>query len=163
MKNKKIGILIAILIYILGISIIFVQSKIEADKITKEREKFYIVMDTNKKDVLKIEKKYFNSSSINKMKIIKTGDDKIYSIEDKKLMEDIMDKMDFLKFVSDSSLNMSTEDITFEIVTESNVLSITMSQENKVATLKYNDSTLLVTVTDEFYDMIYSIYDKVKS
>lgn len=163
MKSKKIGILISILIYILGIGIIFVQSKIEANKITKEREKFYIIMDTNKKDVLKIEKKHFDSLSINKMKIIKTGDDKIYSIEDKKLMEDIMAKMNFLEFVSDSSLNMSKEDITFEIATESNVLSITMSQEDKVATLKYNDSTLLVTVTDEFYDMIYSIYDKVKS
>ena len=58
-KNIKFAIILTSIIEIFGLGIIFYQSSVEAGRIQKERDKYYIVVDVNKKDVLKIEKKYF--------------------------------------------------------------------------------------------------------
>lgn len=160
--NKKIGIIIVCFIYIIGIGFIFIQSSMEWNRIAKEREKFYIVMDSNKKDILKIEKKYLLSSEISKIYFTKTGDDKLYTVEDKALIEDIMSKTDFGKFVFDDSSMMSSVDISMEILNSGNTINISLSTEDKLALLKYNNSTFSVVVNDDFYNFIYNLFAKIK-
>ncbi|WP_311526024.1 hypothetical protein [uncultured Parvimonas sp.] len=160
-KNIKFAIILTSIIEIFGLGIIFYQSSVEAGRIQKERDKYYIVVDVNKKDVLKIEKKYLSSQELNKIKIIKAGNEKKYIIEDKKLMDDIISKVEFGKFVSNPSLNMGTEDLNIAFESNNNNVSISLSAEDRTAILKYNDSAFLVTVTEDFYNFIYELYSKI--
>ena len=160
-KNIKFAIILTSIIEIFGLGIIFYQSSVEAGRIQKERDKYYIVVDVNKKDVLKIEKKYLSSQELNKIKIIKAGNEKKYIIEDKKLMDDIISKVEFGKFVSNPSLNMGTEDLNIAFESNNNNVSISLSAEDRTAILKYNESTFLVTVTEDFYNFVYELYSKI--
>lgn len=160
-KNIKFAIILTSIIEIFGLGIIFYQSSVEAGRIQKERDKYYIVVDVNKKDVLKIEKKYLSSQELNKIKIIKAGNEKKYIIEDKKLMDDIISKVEFGKFVSNPSLNMGTEDLNIAFESNNNNVSISLSAEDRTGILKYNDSAFLVTVTEDFYNFIYELYSKI--
>lgn len=160
-KNIKFAIILTSIIEIFGLGIIFYQSSVEAGRIQKERDKYYIVVDVNKKDVLKIEKKYLSSQELNKIKIIKAGNEKKYIIEDKKLIDDIISKVEFGKFVSNPSLNMGTEDLNIAFESNNNNVSISLSAEDRTAILKYNDSAFLVTVTEDFYNFIYELYSKI--
>lgn len=160
-KNIKFAIILTSIIEIFGLGIIFYQSSVEAGRIQKERDKYYIVVDVNKKDVLKIEKKYLSSQELNKIKIIKAGNEKKYIIEDKKLMDDIISKVEFGKFVSNPSLNMGTEDLNIAFESNNNNVSISLSAEDKTAILKYNESAFLVTVTEDFYNFIYDLFSKI--
>lgn len=160
-KNIKFAIILTSIIEIFGLGIIFYQSSVETGRIQKERDKYYIVVDVNKKDVLKIEKKYLSSQELNKIKIIKAGNEKKYIIEDKKLMDDIISKVEFGKFVSNPSLNMGTEDLNIAFESNNNNVSISLSAEDRTAILKYNDSAFLVTVTEDFYNFIYELYSKI--
>ncbi|MBK1468488.1 hypothetical protein [Parvimonas parva] len=160
-KNIKFAIILTSIIEIFGLGIIFYQSSVEAGRIQKERDKYYIVVDVNKKDVLKIEKKYLSSQELNKIKIIKAGNEKKYIIEDKKLMDDIISKVEFGKFVSNPSLNMGTEDLNIAFESNNNNVSISLSAEDRTAILKYNESAFLVTVTEDFYNFIYDLFSKI--
>lgn len=160
-KNIKFAIILTSIIEIFGLGIIFYQSSVEAGRIQKERDKYYIVVDVNKKDVLKIEKKYLSSQELNKIKIIKAENEKKYIIEDKKLMDDIISKVEFGKFVSNPSLNMGTEDLNIAFESNNNNVSISLSAEDRTAILKYNDSAFLVTVTEDFYNFVYELYSKI--
>lgn len=160
-KNIKFAIILTSIIEIFGLGIIFYQSSVEAGRIQKERDKYYIVVDVNKKDVLKIEKKYLSSQELNKIKIIKAGNEKKYIIEDKKLMDDIISKVEFGKFVSNPSLNMGTEDLNIAFESNNNNVSISLSAEDRTAILKYNDSAFLVTVTEDFYNFVYELFSKI--
>ncbi|BFT66377.1 hypothetical protein [uncultured Parvimonas sp.] len=160
-KNIKFAIILTSIIEIFGLGIIFYQSSVEAGRIQKERDKYYIVVDVNKKDVLKIEKKYLSSQELNKIKIIKAGNEKKYIIEDKKLMDDIISKVEFGKFVSNPSLNMGTEDLNIAFESNNNNVSISLSAEDRTAILKYNESAFLVTVTEDFYNFVYELYSKI--
>ncbi|KXB64407.1 hypothetical protein HMPREF3181_01535 [Parvimonas sp. KA00067] len=160
-KNIKFAIILTSIIEIFGLGIIFYQSSVEAGRIQKERDKYYIVVDVNKKDVLKIEKKYLSSQELNKIKIIKAGNEKKYIIEDKKLMDDIISKVEFGKFVSNPSLNMGTEDLNIAFESNNNNVSISLSAEDRTAILKYNESAFLVTVTEDFYSFIYDLFSKI--
>lgn len=160
-KNIKFAIILTSIIEIFGLGIIFYQSSVEAGRIQKERDKYYIVVDVNKKDVLKIEKKYLSSQELNKIKIIKAGNEKKYIIEDKKLMDDIISKVEFGKFVSNPSLNMGTEDLNIAFESNNNNFSISLSAEDRTAILKYNESAFLVTVTEDFYNFIYDLFSKI--
>ncbi|WP_308577365.1 hypothetical protein [uncultured Parvimonas sp.] len=160
-KNIKFAIILTSIIEIFGLGIIFYQSSVEGGRIQKERDKYYIVVDVNKKDVLKIEKKYLSSQELNKIKIIKAGNEKKYIIEDKKLMDDIISKVEFGKFVSNPSLNMGTEDLNIAFESNNNNVSISLSAEDRTAILKYNDSAFLVTVTEDFYNFVYELFSKI--
>ena len=160
-KNIKFAIILTSIIEIFGLGIIFYQSSVEAGRIQKERDKYYIVVDVNKKDVLKIEKKYLSSQELNKIKIIKAGNEKKYIIEDKKLMDDIISKVEFGKFVSNPSLNMGTEDLNIAFESNNNNVSISLSAEDRTPILKYNESAFLVTVTEDFYNFIYDLFSKI--
>ncbi len=161
-KNIKLVFILVLLIEIIGLGLIFYQSSLEKAKVRKEREKYYIVTDINNNDVLKIEKKYLSPQELNKIVITKAGNDKKYIIEDKKLMEDIISKFEFSKFVSNSELTMGTEDITITFENNNNnVFSISLSAEDRTATLKYNEYSFLVTVTDDFYNFVYELYSKI--
>ena len=160
-KNIKFAIILTSIIEIFGLGIIFYQSSVEAGRIQKERDKYYIVVNVNKKDVLKIEKKYLSSQELNKIKIIKAGNEKKYIIEDKKLMDDIISKVEFGKFVSNPSLNMGTEDLNIAFESNNNNVSISLSAEDRTAILKYNESAFLVTVTEDFYNFVYELYSKI--
>ena len=160
-KYIKFAIILTSIIEIFGLGIIFYQSSVEAGRIQKERDKYYIVVDVNKKDVLKIEKKYLSSQELNKIKIIKAGNEKKYIIEDKKLMDDIISKVEFGKFVSNPSLNMGTEDLNIAFESNNNNVSISLSAEDRTAILKYNESAFLVTVTEDFYNFVYELYSKI--
>ena len=160
-KNIKFAIILTSIIEIFGLGIIFYQSSVEAGRIQKERDKYYIVVDVNKKDVLKIEKKYLSSQELNKIKIIKAGNEKKYIIEDKKLMDDIISKVEFGKFVSNPSLNVGTEDLNIAFESNNNNVSISLSAEDRTAILKYNESAFLVTVTEDFYNFVYELYSKI--
>lgn len=160
-KNIKFAIILTSIIEIFGLGIIFYQSSVEAGRIQKERDKYYIVVDVNKKDVLKIEKKYLSSQELNKIKIIKAGNEKKYIIEDKKLMDDIISKVEFGKFVSNPSLNMGTEDLNIAFESNNNNVSISLSAEDRTAILKYNESAFLVTVTEDFYNFVYDLFSKI--
>jgi len=81
--------------------------------------------------------------------------------EAKKLMDDVISKLDFNKFISNSKLNMGTEDITISFESNNNTLSITLSAEDRAATLKYNDYSFTITVSDEFYNFIYELYSRI--
>lgn len=163
LKKKRNAIFIAIFIYILGISIIFFQTMIENNRIKKQRDGYYIIMDKNQKDVLKIDKKYFNLEKIEKIRFSKKNEQRVYTVEDKKLIEDIMDKINFGKFVYDEDISEIEQDITVTIFNSSNLLTITLSKDDKNAVLDYNDKKFLVTVDEEFYDFIYDLYDKISS
>ena len=160
-KNIKNIIILVLIIEIVGLGLIFYQSSLERAKVRKEREKYYIVTDINNNDVLKIEKKYLSPQELNKIVITKAGNDKKYIIEDKKLMEDVISKFEFSKFVSNSELTMWTEDITITFESNNNVFSISLSAEDRTATLKYNEYSFLVTVTDDFYNFVYELYSKI--
>lgn len=160
-KNIKNIIILVLIIEIVGLGLIFYQSSLERAKVRKEREKYYIVTDINNNDVLKIEKKYLSPQELNKIVITKAGNDKKYIIEDKKLMGDIISKFEFSKFVSNSELTMRTEDITITFENNNNVFSISLSAEDRTATLKYNEYSFLVTVTDDFYNFVYELYSKI--
>lgn len=161
-KNIKLVFILVLLIEIIGLGLIFYQSSLEKAKVRKEREKYYIVTDINNNDVLKIEKKYLSPQELNKIVITKAGNDKKYIIEDKKLMGDIISKFEFSKFVSNSELTMGTEDITITFENNNNnVFSISLSAEDRTATLKYNEYSFLVTVTDDFYNFVYELYSKI--
>lgn len=160
-KNIKNIIILVLIIEIVGLGLIFYQSSLKRAKVRKEREKYYIVTDINNNDVLKIEKKYLSPQELNKIVITKAGNDKKYIIEDKKLMGDIISKSEFSKFVSNSELTMGTEDITITFENNNNVFSISLSAEDRTATLKYNEYSFLVTVTDDFYNFVYELYSKI--
>lgn len=160
-KNIKNIIILVLIIEIVGLGLIFYQSSLERAKVRKEREKYYIVTDINNNDVLKIEKKYLSPQELNKIVITKAGNDKKYIIEDKKLMEDVISKFEFSKFVSNPELTMGTEDITITFESNNNVFSISLSAEDRTATLKYNEYSFLVTVTDDFYNFVYELYSKI--
>ena len=161
--SKKIVIVLILFIQIVGLSSIFFQSKLERDKIEKERAKYYIITDVNKKDVLKIEKKYLTATEIDNIKFTKSGDEKVYTIEDNRLIEDIIFMLDFSKFVYDDKMTMGEEDINLQILTSINKINLSVSAESKVATLKYNDSTFIVNLTDDFYNFIYDFYSKISN
>ena len=108
-----------------------------------------------------MKKKYLSPQELNKIVITKAGNDKKYIIEDKKLMEDVISKFEFSKFVSNSELTMGTEDITITFESNNNVFSISLSAEDRTATLKYNEYSFLVTVTDDFYNFVYELYSKI--
>lgn len=160
-KNIKNIIILVLIIEIVGLGLIFYQSSLERAKVRKEREKYYIVTDINNNDVLKIEKKYLSPQELNKIVITKAGNDKKYIIEDKKLMGDVISKFEVSKFVSNSELTMGTEDITITFESNNNVFSISLSAEDRTATLKYNEYSFLVTVTDDFYNFVYELYSKI--
>ena len=160
-KNIKNIIILVLIIEIVGLGLIFYQSSLERAKVRKEREKYYIVTDINNNDVLKIEKKYLSPQELNKIVITKAENDKKYIIEDKKLMGDIISKFEFSKFVSNSELIMGTEDITITFENNNNVFNISLSAEDRTATLKYNEYSFLVTVTDDFYNFVYELYSKI--
>ncbi|MEB3025315.1 MULTISPECIES: hypothetical protein [unclassified Parvimonas] len=160
-KNIKNVIILVFIIEFVGLGLIFYRSSVERGKIRKEREKYYIVTDINHNDVLKIEKKYLSSQELNKIVITKVENDKKYIIEEKKLMDDVISKLDFNKFISNSKLNMGTEDITISFESNNNTLSITLSAEDRTATLKYNDYSFTITVSDEFYNFIYELYSRI--
>jgi hypothetical protein len=160
-KNIKNVIILVFIIEFVGLGLIFYRSSVERGKIRKEREKYYIVTDINHNDVLKIEKKYLSSQELNKIVITKVENDKKYIIEEKKLMDDVISKLDFNKFISNSKLNMGTEDITISFESNNNTLSITLSAEDRAATLKYNDYSFTITVSDEFYNFIYELYSRI--
>jgi len=160
-KNIKNVIILVFIIEFVGLGLIFYRSSVERGKIRKEREKYYIVTDINHNDVLKIEKKYLSSQELNKIVITKVENDKKYIIEEKKLMDDVISKLDFNKFISNSKLNMRTEDITISFESNNNTLSITLSAEDRTATLKYNDYSFTITVSDEFYNFIYELYSRI--
>ena len=136
---------------------------IENNRIKKQRDGYYIIMDKNQKDVLKIDKKYFNLEKIEKIRFSKKDEQRVYTVEDKKLIEDIMDKINFGKFVYDEDISEIEQDITVTIFNSSNLLTITLSKDDKNAVLDYNDKKFLVTVDEEFYDFIYDLYDKISS
>ncbi|EGV08722.1 hypothetical protein HMPREF9127_1374 [Parvimonas sp. oral taxon 393 str. F0440] len=140
---------------------IFYHSSLERAKVRKEREKYYIVTDMNKNDVLKIEKKHLSSQELNKIVITKAENDKKYIVEDKKLMDDIISKIEFSKFVSNSELTMEKEDITITFESNNNVFSISLSSEDKTAVLKYNEYSFFVTISDDFYNFVYELYSKI--
>ena len=98
---------------------------------------------------------------MNKIVITKAGNDKKYIIEDKKLIGDVISKFEFSKFVSNSELTMGTEDITITFESNNNVFSISLSAEDRAATLKYNEYSFLVTVTYDFYNFVYELYSKI--
>lgn len=160
-KNIKNIVILVLIIEIVGLGLIFYQSSLERAKVRKEREKYYIVTDINNNDVLKIEKKYLSPQELNKIVITKAGNDKKYIIEDKKLIGDVISKFEFSKFVSNSELIMGTEDITITFESNNNVFSISLSAEDRTATLKYNEYSFLVTVTDDFYNFVYELYSKI--
>lgn len=160
-KNIKNIIILVLIIEIVGLGLIFYQSSLERAKVRKEREKYYIVTDINNNDVLKIEKKYLSPQELNKIVITKAGNDKKYIIEDKKLIGDVISKFEFSKFVSNSELTMRTEDITITFESNNNVFSISLSAEDRTSTLKYNEYSFLVTVTDDFYNFVYELYSKI--
>lgn len=160
-KNFKKLIILISLIEIFGLCIIFLQTKIEINRILRDRENYYIVVDTNNKDVLKIDRKYLSSNELNRIKITKSGNDKKYIIEDKRLIDDIIAKIDFKNFISNPNLNMISEDLKISFEGNNNIFSISLSQEDKIAFLKYNDSSFLVTVSDEFYNFIYDLFSKI--
>ena len=160
-KNIKPVYIIVLIIEIIGLGLIFYQSSLERANVRKEREKYYIVTDMNKNDVLKIEKKYLSSQELNKIVITKAENDKKYIIEDKKLMDDIISKVEFSKFISNSELTMGKEDITITFESNNNVFSITLSEEDKTAILKYNEYSFFVTVSDDFYNFVYDLYSKI--
>ena len=160
-KNIKPVYIIVLIIEIIGLGLIFYQSSLERANVRKEREKYYIVTDMNKNDVLKIEKKYLSSQELNKIVITKAENDKKYIVEDKKLMDDIIAKIEFSKFVSNSELSMGKEDITITFESNNNVFSITLSEEDKTAILKYNEYSFFVTVSDDFYNFVYDLYSKI--
>ena len=122
-----------------------------------------IITDVNKKDVLKIEKKYLTATEIDNIKFTKSGDEKVYTIEDNRLIEDIIFMLDFSKFVYDDKMTMGEEDINLQILTSINKINLSVSAESKVATLKYNDSTFIVNLTDDFYNFIYDFYSKISN
>ena len=148
-KNIKNIIILVLIIEIVGLGLIFYQSSLERAKVRKES--YEIALQNNS---LKIEKKYLSPQELNKIVIIKAGNDKKYIIEDKKLMEDVISKFEFSKFVSNSELTMGTEDITITFESNNNVFSISLSAEDRTATLKYNEYSFLVTVTDDFYNFV---------
>ena len=160
-KNIKNIIILVLIIEIVGLGLIFYQSSLERAKVRKEREKYYIVTDMNKNDVLKIEKKHLSSQELNKIVITKAENDKKYIVEDKKLMDDIVSKIEFSKFVSNSELTMEKEDITITFESNNNVFSISLSSEDKTAVLKYNEYSFFVTVSDDFYNFVYELYSKI--
>lgn len=160
-KNIKPVFILVLLIEIIGLGLIFYQSSLERAKVRKEREKYYIVTDMNKNDVLKIEKKHLSSQELNKIVITKAENDKKYIVEDKKLMDDIVSKIEFSKFVSNSELTMEKEDITITFESNNNVFSISLSSEDKTAVLKYNEYSFFVTVSDDFYNFVYELYSKI--
>lgn len=160
-KNIKPVFILVLLIEIIGLGLIFYQSSLERAKFRKEREKYYIVTDMNKNDVLKIEKKHLSSQELNKIVITKAENDKKYIVEDKKLMDDIISKIEFSKFVSNSELTMEKEDITITFESNNNVFSISLSSEDKTAVLKYNEYSFFVTVSDDFYNFVYELYSKI--
>lgn len=160
-KNIKSIFIIVLIIEIIGLGLIFYQSSLERANIRKEREKYYIVTDMNKNDVLRIEKKHLSSQELNKIVITKAENDKKYIIEDKKLMDDVISKVEFSKFISNSELTMGKEDITITFESNNNVFSITLSEEDKTATLKYNAYSFFVTVSDDFYNFVYDLYSKI--
>ncbi|MFT4452202.1 hypothetical protein [Parvimonas sp. G1425] len=160
-KNIKPVFILVLLIEIIGLGLIFYQSSLERAKVKKEREKYYIVTDMNKNDVLKIEKKHLSSQELNKIVITKAENDKKYIVEDKKLMDDIISKIEFSKFVSNSELTMEKEDITITFESNNNVFSISLSSEDKTAVLKYNEYSFFVTVSDDFYNFVYELYSKI--
>lgn len=161
LKKKRNAILVSILIYIVGLSLIFIQQKIEFYNIQKQREGYYILVDKNKKDILKIDKKYFLPKEIKKIKFLKKGDEKFYTIEDINLIEDLISKIDIGKFIYDKDILEIQEDITIEIVNLSNSLSISLSKDDKNAVLTYGDDKFFVTVDEEFYNFIYDLFDKI--
>ena len=160
-KNIKPVYIIVLIIEIIGLGLIFYQSSLERANVRKEREKYYIVTDMNKNDVLKIEKKHLSSQELNKIVITKAENDKKYIVEDKKLMDDIIAKIEFSKFVSNSELSMGKEDITITFESNNNVFSISLSSEDKTAVLKYNEYSFFVTVSDDFYNFVYELYSKI--
>lgn len=160
-KNIKPVFILVLLIEIIGLGLIFYHSSLERAKVRKEREKYYIVTDMNKNDVLKIEKKHLSSQELNKIVITKAENDKKYIVEDKKLMDDIISKIEFSKFVSNSELTMEKEDITITFESNNNVFSISLSSEDKTAVLKYNEYSFFVTVSDDFYNFVYELYSKI--
>ncbi|MBF1294646.1 MAG: hypothetical protein HXM96_00860 [Parvimonas sp.] len=160
-KNIKNIIIIVFIIEIIGLGLITYNSIVERGRIRKERDKYYIVTDINHNDVLKIEKKYLSTQELNKIVITKVENDKKYIIEDKKLMDDVISKLEFNKFVSDSKLTMDNEDITISFENNNNILSITLSSEGRTGSLKYNDASFLITVSDDFYNFIYELYSKI--
>lgn len=160
-KNIKPVYIIVLIIEIIGLGLIFYQSSLERANVRKEREKYYIVTDMNKNDVLKIEKKHLSSQELNKIVITKAENDKKYIVEDKKLMDDIIAKIEFSKFVSNSELSMGKEDITITFESNNNVFSISLSEEDKTAVLKYNEYSFFVTVPDGFYNFVYELYSKI--
>ena len=160
-KNIKPVYIIVLIIEIIGLGLIFYQSSLERANVRKEREKYYIVTDMNKNDVLKIEKKHLSSQELNKIVITKAENDKKYIVEDKKLMDDIISKIEFSKFVSNSELTMEKEDITITFESNNNVFSISLSSEDKTAVLKYNEYSFFVTVSDDFYNFVYELYSKI--
>ena len=100
---------------------------------------------------------------IEKIRFSKKDEQRVYTVEDKKLIEDIMDKINFGKFVYDEDISEIEQDITVTIFNSSNLLTITLSKDDKNAILDYNDKKFLVTVDEEFYDFIYDLYDKISS
>ncbi|XTI74069.1 hypothetical protein ACP4DD_05185 [Parvimonas sp. G1425] len=76
-------------------------------------------------------------------------------------MDDIISKIEFSKFVSNSELTMEKEDITITFESNNNVFSISLSSEDKTAVLKYNEYSFFVTVSDDFYNFVYELYSKI--
>lgn len=161
LKQKKKSFIIAIFIYLIGIIAIFIQTKSEYNRIMKQREKYYIIMDANNKDILKIDKKYFFPTDIEKIKLKQKDNEKVYTIEDKKLIEDIMKEVDFGKFIYNQTSVDINEDIKVEIFNLSNLLSISLSKDDKNAILNYENKKFSVTVNDNFYNFIYELFNKI--
>lgn len=161
LKKKKNAILVSVAIYILGLSLIFIQVRLYDYKIQKEREGYYIVVDKDKKDILKIDKKYFLPKEIKKIKFSKKDDEKFYTVEDRNLIEDLISKINIGNFIYDKDILEINEDITIEIVNLSNSLVISLSKDEKNAALTYGNDKFFVTVDDEFYDFIYDFFNKI--
>lgn len=161
--NKKVGISFVILIIIFGLFMIFFTTKTNNDEILRDRQRYHIIIDSNKNDVLKIEKKIFDISNIKYIKITRSNSETVYRIDDKTLMSDIISNINFEKFLYNQAYTMDTEDWTLEIGLSGKTSKFIFSNSSKIVKFNYNDTDFLLEVDDGFYNFMYELFGKLES
>lgn len=161
--KKKIGLAVSALIIFLGLGIIFLNVRAEKNDIVLDRSKYNIIVNSNNKDILKIEKNLFDSTNINYIKIYRNGSEKIYRIEDKDLIKDIISYVDFNNFKHKDNFTMEKEDLVMEISVKDKIVSFTFSDLSQVIKFKYNESEFLLEIDENLYNFIYELFNKMES
>lgn len=146
-----------------GLFYIYKSSKEEENKIVINRSEYYIITDSNNKDILKIEKKVFDVSNVSYIKIKKIGEDREYRIDDKKLLGDIISFLNFEKFTYSPNSIVENEQWFVEIGYNGMSSILTFSNSSKFVKFNYNSKDFIIEVDDGFYNFMYGIFEKLES